>query len=585
MELKKTAESLDLAFQDLLERFQLDRIPQDDVVTRAGEVQKALAEASGKPMPQAADALRQARSAEAKPEAQTAQLNRTVAEQQKAIDLLRGALGKLQKFTDAEMIAQELKRILHEQEGVTGKTAELAVKTLGKTQEELTPEEREAQQGSQRRQEELAGDVRETVKRIDETAAKVAEQDPAVAKALKEASQEAANREPVKKMNNAAKEISQNLSGSAGSNQKSAEEDLQAMIEKLQNRELADMQDRLKQLEALQGELKDMSKREQGHLDENKGQQAGQPGAAKPQEQSPKQEKTAQEAKKLAEKIDKAEVPKAAESTMGASQSMSQAQSQLSQSQSKPAESSQEQSLSQLSEAQKAMQEAIDQAKEDVKEKELEKIKEALARIKEGEEKVNEATADIEGKRTDGKVARSDRERVILTEGKQTELRRESGEIVTRLKEDGEKVYPFVMGRCVDLMTVSEEKLRATKTDAATQTAQKKAIKILDDLVNALADDMSHRKKKGGGGGGGGGKGGKKPPLVPTIAELKMLRNMESDIREETAAAQEAAAKGQKPAEAARSEAARLGQEQETVKKLTEELKNPDVGQGGGGAQ
>ncbi|MBN2584654.1 MAG: hypothetical protein JXL80_16445, partial [Planctomycetes bacterium] len=522
-QLKQQAEEIRDEFDDLLTQYRLNRIPQDEAFDHSVETQQALDDVAKDPMPKAAQALRQSRDGEATPQKQTETLDEAVNEQQRAIDRLRDALSRLERFTEAEAIAQKLRQILRQQEKLTERTGDLANQTLGKSQSELTAEERDTQQSLSSRQGELARELKEAVDQMKQSAQDLEQSNQAVSDALKETAKDAETRDPVRKMRNASRQIGQNQAAVAGTGQKSAEEDIKALIEKLENRREQELQNRISSLKELQKELGEVRKKEEGHLQENKDAQAGQPNAPKPEQQAPKQGQTAQQTGQLSQKMEQAGSPQAAEATQGAQQSMGQAQSQLSQSQSQPAQQNQEKSLEQLDQANRELEQDIQDAEQALAEEQLEAIKQQLARIKDGEVKVNESTVDLEAKRQAEKFARSDAERLIFTQDHQKELLTETGEIVKELQEANVTVFTFVLKIVGDRMDESHQRLRKEETDPITQSAQQKAIEYLDKLVRALEEEISNRRRRGGGGGGGGGGGQGQAQLVPTLAELKML--------------------------------------------------------------
>ena len=101
---------------------------------------------------------------------------------------------------------------------------------------------------------------------------------------------------------------------------------------------------------------------------------------------------------------------------------------------------------------------------------------------------------------------------------------------------------------------------------------------------DALKEEAQKKKKKeeesGGGGGGGGGGGPEK--LIPPMAELKMLRSMQTEILQSTAKVGDAAREAQAVTPEIEAEAQRIGRDQKNVKKLMEELTDPNADQQGG---
>ena len=93
-------------------------------------------------------------------------------------------------------------------------------------------------------------------------------------------------------------------------------------------------------------------------------------------------------------------------------------------------------------------------------------------------------------------------------------------------------VFPIVLDETrADLSNV-QGLLAKKQAGALTQSIQKDIENNLEDMIAALQKEMRRRKKQPGGGGGGG--GGGKAPLVPPVAELKMLRTLQKQVNGRT---------------------------------------------------
>ena len=92
-------------------------------------------------------------------------------------------------------------------------------------------------------------------------------------------------------------------------------------------------------------------------------------------------------------------------------------------------------------------------------------------------------------------------------------------------------VFQWVLQTAGDDMNEAASRLDKEESGLATQEVQDDAIKKIGDLIEALRKERTKPKQGGVGGGGG---GGGKQPLVPPIAELKMLRIMQRDVNQRT---------------------------------------------------
>lgn len=591
--LKRQAEGLRENFDEVLDQWRVHRIPQDEAFEHGKSVRDALEVAAEDPMPKAADGLRRGRSAESSASEQAVGLETAVAQMQRVIDLLRGSLTELSKFAEAERLTQELRRILEQQEDLTQRTKDHAAKTFGKSDEELTPEQRETQRTLQARQQELSDETRQITEELREKARELQGRQQAVADVLREAAREAELRAPEAKMDRAASQISENQSASAKQNQEGAEEDIEKIIEKLEERRVAELKERIKSLEQLKKELEGIQERQQKHLEENRKTQQENPNAdsdkkeaeklAKDSDkQSKEQKRTAQDTQKLAEKMEQSEAGRATERTQQAGDHMQQASEQLAkkpQPENKDAEKNQEEALKELDQAKRDLEAEIEQAKNEQLAEQLEELREQLARIRDEQVQVREATKEFEDARLADRLQRSDYSRLAFNQDKQTELLQETGDVLKEFEDAQVKVFRFALGIVLDRMAESDDRLHRRLTDAITQRAQEKAIYVLGQLVDALEEEIAELQQEQQAGGGEGGQGQQgEAELVPTLAELKMLRLMQLDIKQDTEQVFDEVRKTEELTPEAEAEARRLGRDQQKLKKLMESLTDPSAG-------
>ena len=102
--------------------------------------------------------------------------------------------------------------------------------------------------------------------------------------------------------------------------------------------------------------------------------------------------------------------------------------------------------------------------------------------------------------------------------------------VVVKKLEDA-PVFQWVLQTTSDDMGEAATRLDKEDSGGVTQEIEDDAIKKLADLVEALRKERTKPQQGGGGGGGG---GGGKQPLVPPIAELKMLKIMQHDVNVKT---------------------------------------------------
>lgn len=106
------------------------------------------------------------------------------------------------------------------------------------------------------------------------------------------------------------------------------------------------------------------------------------------------------------------------------------------------------------------------------------------------------------------------------------------------LREEGSSVaFPEVMAQMRGDMQKVAERLAATKVDAVTMGIQEDILAALEEMIGALQQaqrDLEKKKQEAQEGGQQGGGEQGEPPLVEQIAELKLIRTMETRIKSTT---------------------------------------------------
>ncbi|HEY3319361.1 MAG TPA: hypothetical protein VGP72_02655 [Planctomycetota bacterium] len=107
----------------------------------------------------------------------------------------------------------------------------------------------------------------------------------------------------------------------------------------------------------------------------------------------------------------------------------------------------------------------------------------------------------------------------------------DSAKVVVKKLEDA-PVFQFVLQGAGNDMSEAAARLDKEESGSLTQDIEDDVIRNLADLIEALRKERQEQQKQQGGGGGGG--GGGKQPLVPPLAELKMLRIMQRNVNSQT---------------------------------------------------
>jgi len=237
------------------------------------------------------------------------------------------------------------------------------------------------------------------------------------------------------------------------------------------------------------------------------------------------------------------------------------------------------------------------------------KQKEALEEMKKALEKLDDDIAKLERRAKAEKLASiEDRLEKILEEQKECTVRtrktyenrqrgktpydREAGQALLELSksegglaeevaairqllvgEGSTVVFPEILGDVKQDLSDVQKRLADQDPGPLTQITQEEIEAVLEELINSVRKELSKGPgRKKGGGKGGGGKCKKKPPLIPPLAELRMLRMQEVRIRKGTERLDKLSTAGKLPPAQVESKTKKLADRQQRVIKLTREM-------------
>lgn len=177
-----------------------------------------------------------------------------------------------------------------------------------------------------------------------------------------------------------------------------------------------------------------------------------------------------------------------------------------------------------------------------------------------------------------GTLVNKDGDRRVLVESRRLGVDQESiRQEISAISEgspDVQKSPTFTEATtlALDAATRAASDLRSGPPTPATVEMETEVMEILRGLVNALSeaakksdDPFADPSENAGGSGGGGGGGEKEKPLIPPIAELKVIRSLQQRIYERTKAIEST----QMPIDALNG----LSQRQDSIAKIADDLR------------
>ncbi|MBI3097058.1 MAG: hypothetical protein HYY93_02255 [Planctomycetes bacterium] len=290
---------------------------------------------------------------------------------------------------------------------------------------------------------------------------------------------------------------------------------------------------------------------------------------------SARQRETEQKTKDLQKQVEEMDQKKAAQSLDSAGKNMSSAESNMQQGQPQQAQQDEEQAQKDLEEAMKELEEAERQYANMQQEEALQRLEADMGELLKKQKSIDERTIVLEGARLSSPDQRFTREKLAELKtlaGDQKKLAEEAREVKKKVESEAAEVFAWTLGSAADDMDFVATLLgEQRRTDESTQEVQADIERKLRELQEAFRNERMRRSKKGGQQGGG---GGGQQPLVPAIAELRLLRQMEINVKRKT----EEFAKGSIEPDAKeldeiqRTILRRLSHEQGTIAELTQKL-------------
>ena len=201
---------------------------------------------------------------------------------------------------------------------------------------------------------------------------------------------------------------------------------------------------------------------------------------------------------------------------------------------------SQQQASKDMKNAKEQIQDRLAKINHELKKKKLRGIRDRLAQILELQQTYSEQTKDTYELRVEKTEDKYEREEEQLLNGlstKEAKLGELIQEIVDMLEKETKKsaVFPDALRDLKEDLNSISQKLLDKQAGSYTQLVQSEVETTLEQMIDSISKELSRlggfkKRKKGGGGGGKGGGKKKKQPLLPPIADLKMLRSKQVRI-------------------------------------------------------
>ncbi len=500
---------------------------------RAAAAREREAEAERTGDPQAADDAA----------AEAGRAERESAEAQREVrDELTDLAATLDRGEDAWVVSRRIEQLAEDLAALQQRTGDLAERTMGRGREDLTADERRELDDVAREQSELADRAEELVDELDRRADAMEQADPIESEGLREAAQEARREGLEERMREAEQGARENRLQQAGAAQQQAAEALERMQETIEEARKARVDELKRRMDSLVESLQALIAAGEDEiiaLARVNGPEDASGVAARAEAMIRLQRNTlavAAEAMVADERIGRV-VGRASEHQAAAIGDLRQAPPDLD-----AARDSEERGLASLREALQLAEEAAEdlaQQQADAARAQLLAAYRTILETQAGIKVETERIAPADGERLDrrGLVAA----RRLATD--EERIGESLSDVRTEFTAVEDSLVFSMTHRHLDRWVAEvATRLRDGRPDAATTARQAMIIEAIGGLVEALDreqqapdDPFGQQEQAGGAGGEQDGQQGDQPqPLIPPIAELKMLRTIQIQILEAT---------------------------------------------------
>jgi hypothetical protein len=596
----------------LLTRMEVNRASTAADERELGTIARDLRGLSGREMPSAADSIREGRNAGGE-EDRSARLGEASGRQAKIIDELARVLGRTEKWKESDELLRLARALLVRQTKIKGNTVAAGrsgdyraagIAALPREAKNRLEHLRRSQVGAagdmavlEEKMVTALGRLKDALSRGSvATALKIARDLEAPAEG--DAPPAADPRSVEAAMRSAADCIIGLKLGRAAGGQVRIIGALERIIAALWHREKRDRDAAGRDLRNVRDRIDRALKRQDGHIADT-GKLPGRDGGDRPGPGSPEAGKPSKDAgqvrreqartramaevirkelERIAQQHGMPRMNRTADRAGSASSSMSQAEGHLGRGQPGSAKDDEEDARDELQRMQREVKEEIDRNQDQQHSEELFRIEKELKEILARHNEVILSTLEVERARSaagDRRLGRPQKTRLFNASKTETEILGRTRALVRQLTDS--PVFRWVLDDTAGDMHEVCRQLGRERTGLYVQDVEKDVKRNLEELIAALKEERKKtdgKKPPASPPGNGPPPPAGKPPLVPPLAELKMIRTMQEKVNRKTAWVDEAVSrtKDRRLSSELRRVLERTAQKQAEVAKVTDDL-------------
>lgn len=484
----------------------------------------------------------------------------------------------LTQWRDRRDLAREVGELAKTQETLNRDTSELAPQTLGKSASQL-PSQQQADVAK------LADRQSRQAERIEQLRQRLAgteHEDTGNRATSEEVVSELDQRALAAKAREAAREVAENNLGQAGRTQQQLAEELQALADKLEQTATANSDGTVRELKELEGQLNSLTQQQLKLLEDTRA-AAEKSDTLKPEELAEqvkalhdRQGEAKKSAEELSAKLKGTQADESRDALRRASRHMQQAESQLADKQLARAADEEQTALDDLEQAGRKLAAARRAAQQQELAEKTNALAEAVRELVARQKTVVDETQRLAAEQQKAGKWTRPLSKAALNLGDAEQELAVSTEELSKSLTDIEAVR-LTLDRATNDLAAAASRLREKQLDDETARREQSALRTLQSLANALAPPPDQPPKE---------EAAQQPPEgqeqnaqpeepVPPVAQLKLLRDLQSDVGDRTRSAEARAPKTPPSDDESKGRDAELRQladDQQTVREATSRL-------------
>jgi hypothetical protein len=539
-------EGISSQIQNLLDDLSSNRVDSPEIERRMKSFQAELARLDEQELPAVRNLLTSAmksaqveltseRTATTSPEQKAIRTSLETAgqEQESVIGTLQRLLGELSEWSDYRRYARDVRQLQQDQHALKEATGKTAVETLSKEPQQLDRQQTADLKKLALEQLELSRRFDKIAQGMEQTSDDLNEKDPLAAATLEDALHQLRQAGISSQMRAAARAIEQNQMFGAGDNQQAVAEKLNELLDILSNRRERELGRLVKKLREAEQELEALRKKQQG-LQKKRAAAQAEPDADERQRELARLKKESEqlqaEIDRLARRLKRLQAEQAASAAQRGAQRLGKADAAAQQGDAGVAGEEAHRAEQDLEEAQQALAEARQQAEADLAEEMLARFEDTIKALLARQQQVLAETARLEAARDEQGVLRPEQmDSVRILSREQLLLQEETAGHATKLGE--KSAFALALEGVSRAMQRASQLLSGGETGPATQSQERFALERLARLMKAFEKDDEPQQKPGQ---EAGGEGAGQGQSAPDLAELKLLKLLQADLKERT---------------------------------------------------